>query len=72
VDTTLHFADLGLTYDGTGVTDPLAARAEAVSVMSGLLRLHPELRPAFHGLWAYAEKDGKRSYAIELAMHDIP
>ncbi len=71
-DATLHFADLALTYEGTGLTDPIAARAEAVSVMSGLLKLHPELRDSFHGLWAYAEKDGKRSYAIEQAMHDIP
>ncbi len=72
LDTTLHFADLALTYDSTGLTDPLAARAEAEAVMSGLLKLHPELRESFHGLWAYAEKDGKRNYAIELAMHDIP
>ena len=72
LDTTLHNADLGFSYEGTGLTDPVAARAEAISVMSGLLKLHPELRENFHGLWAYAEKDGRRSYAIELAMHDIP
>jgi hypothetical protein len=72
IDTTLHDADLGLTYEGTGITDMQAARAEAISVMSALLKLHPELRENFHGLWAYAEKDGKRTYAIELAMHDIP
>jgi hypothetical protein len=72
LDTTLHAADLGLTYEGTGITDPVAARAEAVAVMSGLLKLHPELRDNFHGVWAYAERDGKQSYAMELAMHDIP
>jgi hypothetical protein len=72
VDATLHTPDLALTYEGSGLTDPTAARAEAIAVMSGLLKLHPELRENFHGLWAYAEKDGKRSYAIELAMHDIP
>jgi hypothetical protein len=72
IDTTLHTADLALTYDSTGLTDPVAARHEAVAVMSGLLHDHPELRESFHGLWAYAEKDGKQSYAIELAMHDIP
>jgi hypothetical protein len=71
-DATLHAADLGLVYDGTGLTEPVAARAEAIAVMSALLKLHPELRENFHGLWAYAEKDGKRIYAIELAMHDIP
>lgn len=72
IDTTLHTADIGLEYEGTGNTDPMPARAEAIAVMSALLRLHPELRENFHGLWAYAEKDGKRNYAIELAMHDIP
>jgi hypothetical protein len=72
LDSTLHTADLGLVYEGTGLSDPLAARAEAIAVMSGLLKLHPELRENFHGLWAYAEKDGRRSYAIELAMRDIP
>jgi len=72
IDTSLHSADLGLTYEGSGVTDMQSARAEAISVMSALLKMHPELRENFHGLWAYAEKDGKRTYAIELAMHDIP
>jgi len=72
IDTTLHSADLGLEYEGTGISEPIPARAEAIAVMSALLKLHPELRDNFHGLWAYAEKDGKRNYAIELAMHDIP
>jgi hypothetical protein len=72
LDTTLHTDDLALTYEGSGITEPLAAKAEAVSVMSALLKLHPELRDNFHGLWAYAEKDGRQNYAVELAMHDIP
>jgi hypothetical protein len=71
-DTSLHTPDLGLVYEGTGILEPVAARAEAISVMSALLKLHPELRENFHGLWAYAEKDGRRNYAIEQAMHDIP
>jgi hypothetical protein len=71
-DSTLHSPDIGLDYESTGLTEPVAARAEAIAVMSALLKLHPELRENFHGLWAYAEKDGKRNYAIELAMHDIP
>ena len=71
-DASLHSADLALTYEGSGITEPVAARAEAVAVMSGLLKLHPDLRDNFHGLWAYAEKDGKQSFAVELAMHDIP
>ena len=72
IDTSLHGSDIGLEYEGTGITDPTPARAEAIAVMSALLKLHPELRENFHGLWAYAEKDGRRNYAIELAMHDIP
>ncbi len=72
IDATLHAADLALTYEGSGITDPVAARAEAVAVMSALLHTHPDLRETFHGLWAFAERDGKQSYAIELAMRDIP
>jgi hypothetical protein len=72
LDDTLHTDDLALTYEGTGITDPQAAKTEAVAVMSGLLKLHPDLRENFHGLWAYAEQDGHRSYAIELPMKDIP
>jgi hypothetical protein len=72
LDTTLHEPDIGLVYESTGLTEPVAARAEAIAVMSALLKAHPELRENFHGLWAYAEKDGRRSYAIEQAMHDIP
>lgn len=72
LDTTLHNADLALVYEGTGQTDPQAARAEAIAVMSALLKAHPELRQNFHGLWAYAERDGRQSYAIELAMPQIP
>jgi hypothetical protein len=72
LDDTLHTDDIALTYEGTGITDPQAAKTEAVAVMSGLLKLHPELRENFHGLWAYAEQDGRRSYAIELPMKDIP
>jgi len=72
IDTALHAADLALDYESAGFADPAAARAESVAVMAALLKLHPELRANFHGLWAYADKDGKRNYAIELAMRDIP
>jgi hypothetical protein len=72
VDTTLHHADLALAYEATGQSDPAAARAEAIAVMSSLLKAHPELRENFHGLWAYAEKDGRQSFAVEQAMHDMP
>ena len=72
LDTSLHSADVALTYEGSGTTDPVAARAEAVNVMTALLRIHPGLRKNFHGLWAYAQKNGSQTFAIELPMAQIP
>ena len=72
LDLSLHEADLGVQFESSGVPDAVAARQEAVAVMTALLRLHPDVRENFHGLWAYAMKDGKQSFAIELAMKDIP
>jgi hypothetical protein len=72
LDTTLNQPDLGVTYETMGVTDPAAARTEAVAVLSALLKEHPGLKENFHGLWAYALKDGKRTFAIELPMAQIP
>ncbi len=72
VDTTLRQADLGVTYDSLGISDPAAARTEAIAVLSAVLKSHPELKQSFHGLWAYASKDGKISPIIELPMGQIP
>ena len=72
LDATLRQPDLGVTYESTGVTDPAAARTEAVAVLSALLKAQPGLRQNFHGLWAYAVKDGKRTPVIELPMAQIP
>jgi len=72
VDTRLHEADLGVTYESIGLTDPAAQRTEAVAVLSALLKAHPELRQEFHGLWAYASRDGKVTTIIELPMAQIP
>jgi hypothetical protein len=72
LDTTLDEPDLGVTYESTGVTDPAAARTEAVAVLSALLKAHPDLKQNFHGMWAYAMNDGKRTFAIELPMAQIP
>ena len=72
LDTTLRQADLGVTYESTGVTDPAALRTEAVAVLSALLKAQPGLRENFHGLWAYAVKDGKPTPVIELPMAQIP
>jgi hypothetical protein len=72
LDTSLHQADLGITYESTGVTDQAAVRTEATAVMSALLKAQPGIRENFHGLWAYAMKDGKRSPVMELPMGQIP
>jgi hypothetical protein len=72
LDASLHEPDLGVVYDSTGVTDPAALRTEATSVMSAFLKAQPGIRANFHGLWAYAEKDGKRTPVMELPMKEIP
>jgi hypothetical protein len=71
-DPTLHEADLGVVYQSTGVTDPAALRTEATAVLSAFLKTQPGIRANFHGLWAYAEKDGKRTPVMELPMGQIP
>jgi hypothetical protein len=72
LDPTLLHADLGVVYESTGVADPAAQRTEAVAVLSALLKAQPGVRENFHGLWAYAMKNGKRTPVIELPMAQIP
>ncbi len=72
IDTALREADLGITYESLGMTDPAAARTEAIAVLSAVVRAHPELRQSFHGLWAYASHDGKVTPMLELPMAQIP
>jgi len=72
IDPTLLHADLGVVYESIGITDPAAQRTEAIAVLSAFLKTHPGLRENFHGLWAYAVKDGKRTPILELPMAQIP
>jgi hypothetical protein len=72
LDSSLLHADLAVVYDSTGVTDPAALRTEATAVLSILLKAQPGLRASFHGLWAYAVKDGKQTPVLELPMAQIP
>jgi hypothetical protein len=72
LDVTLGQGDLGVAYESTGVTDPAAQRTEAVAVLSALVKAQPGLKQNFHGLWAYAMKDGKPTPIIELPMAQIP
>ncbi len=72
LDAALHEPDLAVVYQSTGVTDPAAQRTEATAVLSAFLKTQPGIRANFHGLWAYAEKDGKRTPVMELPMKQIP
>ncbi len=72
LDPALGEPDLAVVYQSTGVTDPAALHTEAKAVLSAFLKAQPGLRAHFHGLWAYAEKDGKRTAVMELPMAQIP
>jgi len=72
LDASLHEPDLAVVYESTGVTDPAALRTEAIAVMTALLKVQPGLRANFHGLWAYAAKEGKQTPVMELPMGQIP
>lgn len=72
LDATLLHADLGVAYESLGIADPAAQRTEAIAVLTALLKSQPGLRQGFHGLWAYAVKDGKRAPVLELPMAQIP
>jgi len=72
IDTTLRQADLSVTYESLGISDPAAARTEATAVLSAVLKAHPELKENFHGMWAVASKDGKQTPVMELPMAQIP
>lgn len=72
LDTSLHESDLGVAYESTGVTDPAALRTEATAVLTAFLKAQPGLRANFHGLWAYAVKNGQRAPVMELPMAKIP
>jgi Ca-activated chloride channel homolog len=51
--------------------DPVAARKQAIDVMSSLLAQHPELRTAFHGVWVHADQGNASVYALDLPMDQI-
>jgi hypothetical protein len=72
LDASLHEADLGVTYQSTGSTDPAVARTEAIAVLGAFLKSQPGLRENFHGMWAYASTNGKVTPVMELPMAQIP
>jgi hypothetical protein len=72
LDPSLAEPDLAIVYESTGVTDPAAQKTEASAVFSAFLKAQPGIRANFHGLWAYAMINGKRTPIIELPMSQIP
>lgn len=56
----------------TQLRDPVAARKQVIDVMMALLTLRPELRQAFHGIWARADHGAISVYALDLPMKEIP
>jgi hypothetical protein len=72
LDLSLLHPELGVVYESTGVADPAAIRTEATAVLTAVLKAQPGLRGSFHGLWAYAMKDGKQTPVLELPMAQIP
>ena len=72
LDASLHEADLGVTYESNGTTDPAVARTEAIAVLGAFLKTQPGLRENFHGMWAYASTNGKITPVMELPMAQIP
>ena len=78
IDTTtaLGALDLEVHYkpDATQVAqlqDPASARKQVTAVMAGLLRMHPELEKAFHGIWVHADQGTASLFALELPMDQI-
>jgi hypothetical protein len=71
-DPSLRQADLAVTYESTGVSDPAAVRTEATAVLSAFLKSQPSLRLNFHGLWAYATRNNQATPVMELPMGQIP
>ncbi len=79
------FAVTGLRADGTlgsldlrvdtridSVADPVASRKNALTLMSTLLKQHPDLRANFHGLWVYESTPAGQTFAVEQPMSALP
>lgn len=78
IDTTSEFGSLDLDVhyvpDGlqTGqLHSPPAARQQMMDLMSALLAQRPELREAFHGIWAHADQGNVSIFALEVPMSAI-
>lgn len=69
LDLDLHYAP-DPTQAGQ-LRTPVIARQQVTELMIALLAQHPELRQAFHGIWAHADQGQSNLYALELPMSQI-
>ena len=51
--------------------NPQAARQQMTDLLTALLAQHPELRNAFHGIWAHADQGDTSIFALEIPMTAI-
>ncbi len=70
-DATLGALDLRVDAQVPSVADPVAARKDALTLMTALLKQHPDLRANFHGLWVYETTPGGQTFAVEQPMSAI-
>lgn len=78
IDTSTELGGLDLdvhyTPDATQAAqlrDPIAARQQVTAVMGALLKMHPGLQQAFHGIWVHADQGTSSPFALELPMQQI-
>jgi hypothetical protein len=78
IDTSTELGGLDLdvhyTPDATQsaqLSDPISARKQVTAVMSALLKMHPEMQSAFHGIWVHADQGTNSLFALELPMEQI-
>jgi hypothetical protein len=50
---------------------PMTARKQIDDLMAALVTQHPELREAFHGIWALADQGQSSLFALEVPMDQI-
>lgn len=53
------------------ITDQSVVTKMNMSAMAALLAQHPELRQNFHGMWVFAEAQGRAPFVTEAAMNEI-
>ena len=79
IDTTtaLGALDLDVHYNpdatqAAQLQDPALARKEVTAVMAGLIKMHPEIEKAFHGIWVHADQGTASLFALEYRWIKSP